>query len=216
MIPTTKRSMTSRCLPTSLGRLSNTHRGTTSRPANKLTTESTPTRGYGLGTPWRTPKRRYATESHGELIMEDVDEILTLVGKGWPGGLRASPTLTKFSSQTGKSVCFCCFTLKIICWSRGEIACRVIRTAKKLGIKTVAVYSDVDKDSLHVQMVRTSLRRSFPDIIDMQFYRRTSRTISVPLPLLRATSVLAFWTTSRVLLSNALAKNGQDNRYLSS
>jgi propionyl-CoA carboxylase alpha chain len=36
--------------------------------------------------------------------------------------------------------------------NRGEIACRIIKTAKKLGIKTTAVYSDADTNSLHVRM----------------------------------------------------------------
>jgi len=41
---------------------------------------------------------------------------------------------------------------KILIANRGEIACRVIKTAKKMGIKTVAVYSDADRDALHVEM----------------------------------------------------------------
>ncbi len=39
---------------------------------------------------------------------------------------------------------------KILIANRGEIACRIIQTAKKMGIKTVAVYSDADRNSLHV------------------------------------------------------------------
>ena len=41
---------------------------------------------------------------------------------------------------------------KILIANRGEIACRVIKTAKKMGIETVAVYSDADAQALHVQM----------------------------------------------------------------
>ena len=41
---------------------------------------------------------------------------------------------------------------KILIANRGEIACRVIKTAKLMGIKTVAVYSDADRNALHVRM----------------------------------------------------------------
>ncbi len=41
---------------------------------------------------------------------------------------------------------------KILIANRGEIACRVIKSARNMGIKTVAVYSDADRDALHVQM----------------------------------------------------------------
>ncbi|SLN64493.1 Acetyl-/propionyl-coenzyme A carboxylase alpha chain [Roseovarius litorisediminis] len=41
---------------------------------------------------------------------------------------------------------------KILIANRGEIACRVIKTAKAMGIKTVAIYSDADRNALHVRM----------------------------------------------------------------
>ncbi len=41
---------------------------------------------------------------------------------------------------------------KILIANRGEIACRVMRTAKRLGIKTVAIYSDADASNMHVKM----------------------------------------------------------------
>jgi len=51
---------------------------------------------------------------------------------------------------------------KILIANRGEIACRVIKTARKMGIKTVAIYSDADRNALHVEMADEAVHIGLP------------------------------------------------------
>ena len=55
---------------------------------------------------------------------------------------------------------------KILIANRGEIACRVMKTCARLGIKTVAVFSDIDRNSLHVQMADESINIGLPEAKD--------------------------------------------------
>ncbi|WP_417804166.1 acetyl/propionyl/methylcrotonyl-CoA carboxylase subunit alpha [Thalassospira lucentensis] len=66
---------------------------------------------------------------------------------------------------------------KILIANRGEIACRVIKTARRMGIQTVAVYSDADADALHVKSADEAYHIGAPAPKDS--YLRTDRLLEV-------------------------------------
>ena len=66
---------------------------------------------------------------------------------------------------------------RILIANRGEIACRIIKTARRMGIETVAVYSEADKDALHVEMADSAVAIGPPAaaksyLVDRQDRRR--------------------------------------------
>ena len=64
---------------------------------------------------------------------------------------------------------------KILIANRGEIACRVIKTAKQMGISTVAIYSDADAGALHVRMADEAVHVGGPASTDS--YLRIDRVL---------------------------------------
>ena len=68
------------------------------------------------------------------------------------------------ASARGKGVHLAKLFDKILIANRGEIACRVIRTARRMGIKTVAVYSDADAGAVHVEMADEAVHLTRRDV----------------------------------------------------
>src|SRR4029450_4056942 len=86
------------------------------------------------------------------------------------GAARSEP---KASEVQGRSRMFS----KVLIANRGEIAVRVIRACRELGIKTVAIYSDVDRDALHVRFADEAYHCGAPP--SAESYLRMDRIVGI-------------------------------------
>src|SRR6201987_2590451 len=96
---------------------------------------------------------------------------------------------------------------KILIANRGEIACRIIKPARRLGIATVAVYSEADRDALHVEMADEAIPIGPPPAA--QSYRDIDKIIAA----CRQSGAEAVhpgygFLSEREALAAALAKSG--------